>query len=99
MLGHSFLNSTFGVVPRHAWQADAFGHSNAITELLIRSGLKSIFFSRVSTQERNYRKSNKELEFLWQPKFVKDGLSFTSSGIFTHILNNNYAAPCKLDVY
>ncbi len=36
---------------------------------------------------------------MWEPKFVKDGLSFTSSGIFTHILNNNYAAPCKLDVY
>lgn len=22
MLGHSFLNSTFGVVPKHAWHAD-----------------------------------------------------------------------------
>jgi alpha-mannosidase len=49
MLGHTFLNSTFGTVPKHAWQVDAFGHSNAIPELLSRMGMKSIFFSRVSS--------------------------------------------------
>ena len=69
MLGHSFLNSTFGVVPKHAWHADAFGHSASIPELFTRMGFKSIFFSRIDDEDREYRKAHKELEFLWIPKF------------------------------
>ena len=59
LLGHTFLNSTFGYVPKHAWSVDAFGHSSATPELLKRMGFESLFFSRVSTEERNFRKSNK----------------------------------------
>ncbi len=52
ILGHSFLNITFGTVPRHAWQPDAFGHSAATPELFSRMGFDSIFFARVSDSER-----------------------------------------------
>jgi alpha-mannosidase len=49
MIGHSFLNKTFGIVPKHAWQVDTFGHSAATPELLRRMGMESLFFSRVDT--------------------------------------------------
>jgi hypothetical protein len=65
IMGHTFLNQTFGYVPKHAWQVDSFGHSPVIPELFRRMGFESLFFSRVSSEERNFRKVNKELEFIW----------------------------------
>ena len=92
MIGHTFLNSTFGYVPKHAWQVDAFGHSAVTPELLRRMGFESLFFARVSSEERNYRKANQELEFIWQPTYESPtmGTLNNSYGIFTHILNENY---------
>ena len=48
MLGHSFLNQTFQVVPKHAWQVDTFGHSSSVADIFSKMGFKSLFFSRVS---------------------------------------------------
>ena len=38
MTGHQFLMRNFGVVPKHAWHADAFGHSASTVELFARMG-------------------------------------------------------------
>jgi alpha-mannosidase len=101
IIGHTFLNGTFGYIPKHAWNVDSFGHSSAMPELLRRMGFESLFFARVSSEERNFGKSKKELEFIWQPTYesATKGTLNNSYGIFTHILNENYQAPCNLDVF
>lgn len=50
--GHSFLKETFGITAKHAWHADSFGHSAATPELFLNLGFETIFFSRVSTNEK-----------------------------------------------
>ena len=59
----------FGIVPKHAWHADAFGHSAATVELFSRMGFKTIAFARIDDEEKVVRKNKKELEFIWQPTF------------------------------
>ncbi len=56
LLGHSFLNKTFGKTPKHAWQADAFGHSAATPELFKRMGFESLFFARADSSDIENRK-------------------------------------------
>jgi lysosomal alpha-mannosidase len=55
MLGHSFLYQTFGIVPKHAWQIDSFGHSASIPDLFSQMGFESVFFSRIRDEEREER--------------------------------------------
>jgi lysosomal alpha-mannosidase len=45
--GHEFLHKNFGIVPKHAWHADAFGHSAATPELFAKLGFETISFSRI----------------------------------------------------
>lgn len=61
MAGHAFLKRTFGVVPRHAWHLDAFGHSAATPELFGKMGFESITFARMNDEERMYRFKEKQL--------------------------------------
>ncbi len=59
MLGHEFLRKEVGVQPpKVAWLVDSFGHSAATPELFQRMGFESLFFARVSDEEKNYRKDN-----------------------------------------
>ena len=67
MTGHAFLFKNFGLTPKHAWHADAFGHSSATVELFSRMGFESISFARIDDEEKEIRKGKKELEFIWQP--------------------------------
>lgn len=48
MTGHQFLKKNFGVVPKHAWHADAFGHSAATVEFFSQMGFQSISFARIN---------------------------------------------------
>ena len=57
MAGHSFLMDTFGIVPKHAWHADAFGHSAATPELFAKMGFDTISFARIDNAEKEYRKT------------------------------------------
>ncbi len=52
MTGHAFLKRTFGVVPKHAWHLDSFGHSAATPELFGRMGFESMTFARMNDEER-----------------------------------------------
>jgi lysosomal alpha-mannosidase len=58
MAGHSFLRKTFGVVPKHAWHADAFGHSASTVELYSQMGFESISFARINDQQKARRKGS-----------------------------------------
>ena len=53
MTGHSFLKQNFDFVPKHAWHADAFGHSAATVELFAKMGFESISFARIDDEEKN----------------------------------------------
>ena len=69
MTGHEFLWRNFGVLPKHAWHADAFGHSAATVELFSQMGFETISFARIDDLEKNKRKDEKTLEFIWRPTY------------------------------
>jgi hypothetical protein len=48
---HRFLNKTFGVTPRVAWQIDPFGHSSTQAALMsAAAGYEALFFGRADYQ-------------------------------------------------
>lgn len=57
MTGHEFLKKTFNYTTKHAWHADAFGHSAATVELFAKMGFETISFARVDDQEKAIRKT------------------------------------------
>ena len=96
--GHSFLKRTFGIIPKHAWHIDAFGHTAATPELFMKMGFESITFARINDDEKTYRINNKELEFIWKPFYEGVNKTYQSdSGIFSHILQKHYDAPCGFE--
>ena len=58
MIGHQFILSKFGkeYIPTVAWHLDQFGHSQANFKLLSSMGYDALFFSRIDTTEKEYRK-------------------------------------------
>ena len=47
LAGHTFLKETFGVRPKHAWQADSLGYSSATPELYEKMGFETISLGRI----------------------------------------------------
>lgn len=43
---YRFLHTTFGVIPRTAWQIDPFGHSATAAAMAARMGFESFMFGR-----------------------------------------------------
>jgi alpha-mannosidase len=98
LVGHAFLKKTFGVVPKHAWHPDDFGHSSATPEIFAKLGFETISFARMTDEEKNQRKAHKELEFLWKPTFEgPDGPIQSNYSIFVHNMHELYNAPCGMD--
>lgn len=59
------------------------------------TGYEALFFGRMSDREKDLRKANKTMEFLWQPKFENhDGTFTTPGGLYTHLMPVNYNTPC-----
>jgi alpha-mannosidase len=56
--GHAFLKKNFGILPKHAWHCDAFGHSASTVELFSRMGFETISFARIDDEEKLLRKNN-----------------------------------------
>jgi alpha-mannosidase len=67
MMGHSFIEKAFGVVPKIGWQIDPFGHSNANARLFAEMGLDAVFFARLDQQEKDKRLEEKTMEWIWRP--------------------------------
>jgi alpha-mannosidase len=58
MVGHDFLKREIGVAaPKVAWLVDSFGHSSATPDLFKRMGFESLFFSRISDDLKDLRKT------------------------------------------
>lgn len=66
-LGHQWLSAELGMraPPAVGWQIDTFGHSQAHAALLGAMGARSVYFSRIDTEDRLHRASKRQLEFLW----------------------------------
>lgn len=91
MVGHEFLKNEMGIEPpKVAWLVDSFGHSAATPELMQKMGFESLVFSRVSENEKIYRKSQKAMEFMWKPTFESPNGQENSTGLFTHITHELY---------
>lgn len=65
--GFRFLNDTFGecAVPKIAWQIDTFGHSREQASIFSQLGFDGFFVGRVDYQYKSNRRSNQEMEMIW----------------------------------
>ncbi|XP_071709987.1 alpha-mannosidase At3g26720 isoform X1 [Rutidosis leptorrhynchoides] len=89
-LGHMFIKREFDQKPRVGWQIDPFGHSSVQAYLLgAEVGFDSLFFARMDYQDREIRKSDKTLEFVWQGSKSLG----SSAQIFTGIFPRHYDPP------
>ncbi|XP_057661508.1 lysosomal alpha-mannosidase-like [Diorhabda carinulata] len=86
--GLRILNDTLGECgrPKIGWQIDPFGHSREQASIFKQMGYDAVFFTRLSTDERNARKLTKDLEFMWNSND-----NFENSEIFTSIMDSYYA--------
>ncbi|WZZ12696.1 hypothetical protein YC2023_105785 [Brassica napus] len=89
-LGHRFIMQTFNIIPRAAWQIDPFGHSSVQAYLMgAELGFDSLHFARIDYQDREKRKDEKSLEFVW-----RGSETFASSSqIFTNTFPVHYSPP------
>ena len=57
-----------------------------------------MFFGRMSDYQKEQRKINHTMEFLWQPKYegVDRESRLTEGALYTHLMPVNYNAPCWL---
>ena len=105
IVGHAFLKRTFGVVPKHAWHPDTFGHSAATPELFARMGFETIAFARNDMDDKGTRMRKKEMEFVWRPDYETptNEINKTSMpskhSIFVHLMHELYGGACGLDMY
>ncbi|XP_076949600.1 alpha-mannosidase At3g26720-like [Bidens hawaiensis] len=89
-LGHMFIEREFGQKPRVGWQIDPFGHSAVQAYLLgAEVGFDSLYFARMDYQDREKRKNEKTLEFVWRGS---NSLG-SSSQLFTGIFPRHYDPP------
>lgn len=85
--GHKFLLETFGVKPKVGWHPDPFGHSNAQAALFSRMDFDGWMFCRIDYREKEKRRDDGNLEFLWTPFEQERG---EKDSIFTHITYDMY---------
>ena len=98
-VGHDFLMREFGVTPKVAWHADAFGHSSTNVRLFKELGFEGFFFGRVSDDEKVELKKNKDMQFNWKPQYEgPEGFEKSDDGMLTTILYKTYAFPCDITV-
>ena len=86
MVGGQFIAKEFGseALPRAGWHIDAFGHSLTNAHLLAEVGMEANFFARIDDNEKDWRKRNKQLEFMWKPT--------NETEIFTHVFPGHYSS-------
>lgn len=88
-LGLIFLKSEFDYVPKIGWFIDPFGHSAANAYLLSKMGYEKIVFVRIDYKEKDIRRAEKTLEFIYTPFNEID----SKTRIFTHVTYNHYCNP------
>ncbi|KAF7252220.1 hypothetical protein EG68_08263, partial [Paragonimus skrjabini miyazakii] len=85
--GRDLLKRLFGSCgrPRVSWQIDAFGHARDNADLFLQASYDSIFFQRIHYVEKEQRRNNGSLEFLWNPNVETDQLHNNAPYLFTHV--------------
>ncbi|XXQ36900.1 Lysosomal alpha-mannosidase [Plasmodiophora brassicae] len=86
-LGHQFIADEFGAdaLPQCAWQIDPFGHTSGAARVFAEMDLKSMFFARISNDDKDRRRKAHQLEFIWKPS-----TSLPSTAIFASAFPNHY---------
>jgi alpha-mannosidase len=98
--GHQFLLREFGEagIPKATWQIDPFGHSNTQAWLLgAESGMQSLFWGRMDYQDRNARKKQKKLEWIWEGSESLGSSARTFSGNLYGTGNGGYSTWMNFD--
>ena len=96
--GHDFVRREFNVTPTVAWQLDPFGHSSGLASLFVEVGFEATFFARMNIEEKAHRTLERDLEFVWRPKFSTtsaddDDEPERQQQIFAHMLFDHYNPP------
>jgi len=86
------------VKPKHAWAPSQLGFGQS--EIFQKLGYESLFIGKVDARERGWRKENQELEMWWTGPETWEGptgavSSLAGKGIFTHIMHEEFNAPCE----
>lgn len=79
-----------GVTPKVGWQIDVFGLSASNARMMADSGIKAIFMNRVDVHEREIRRHNLDLEFIWRPYYMFSG---KDAQLFGHLFWHHYSVP------
>ncbi|XP_077531973.1 lysosomal alpha-mannosidase-like isoform X2 [Haemaphysalis longicornis] len=90
-LGMRWLNDTFGECgrPRAAWQIDTYGHSRENAALFAQMGFDAVFLGRVHVEDKEYRRRQRSMEFLWNA----DRNIGAKANLLACILPNVYMPP------
>jgi len=56
LIGHTFLQTEFGITTKIAWHVDAFGHSKGTAQLFLNMGYEAMFFARLTDNDKIERK-------------------------------------------
>ena len=89
-MGHRFLDKEFGIKPKVGWMLDSFGHSQANSALFADFGFEAMFFSRMSSDEREKLQETKRSIFLWEPLSNVYG---SSKQILSQVFFHDYSPP------
>jgi alpha-mannosidase len=89
-MGLLFLKKEFNYTPKVAWYIDPFGHSLSNAYILSQLGFEKLVLVRIDSREKEHRKSEKTMEFVWQP------YGEYNNTIFTHIAYGHYNPPDSL---
>ncbi|KAF8561841.1 hypothetical protein P879_10958 [Paragonimus westermani] len=97
-IGRDFLKRLFGSCgrPRVSWQIDSFGHARDNADLFLQASYDSTFFQRIHYVEKQQRRNNGSLEFLWNPNIETDQLNNNASHLFTHVFYDTYCYAKEL---
>jgi len=87
-LGMQFLKNEFDYVPKTAWFLDPFGHSLTNAYLMKKLGFQNLVIVRIDYRDKENRKKNQEMEFLWKPYSSIDN---GKSELLTHITWAHYS--------
>ncbi|XP_050297666.1 lysosomal alpha-mannosidase-like [Anthonomus grandis grandis] len=72
--GFRVLDETLGKcgMPTIGWQIDPFGHSREHASILSKIGFDGLFFARLDNNDRETRKNESNMDFLWKTSANKD---------------------------
>ena len=92
IIGHDFLKSEFGIVPKIGWNIDDFGHSDTNARIFGLMGYEAMFFSRLDHNDKDQRskKENQAMNYLWRPSFNHFGVQ---NQVLTSVFKTDYCFP------